>query len=318
MIEMTKMAGQARNGDAVPRSMDSLIAENQMLKGTADILKQWVQGERNEVAQERAQLQVLREANEHLVLATFGAEDQKAAAETVNQHQTVFLSMLAHELRNPIAAISVANSIMMGMQLGNPRATKMAEIIGRQTTHLQRLVDDLLDVARINTGKISLQISPIALDDVIGSAIELSEAALRRRLQQIVVELPPAPLMLAGDKVRLAQLFSNLLINAGKFSLPESKISLTATALDGMLSISVKDRGIGIAPEDQTRIFDLFAQSTDASGQSVTSGLGIGLALVKSIAQMHGGSVSVASDGLGCGSEFIVVLPRLRDGSGAR
>lgn len=304
MDEMTRMTEAAG-------STNALILENHILKGTADILKQWIQGERNEVAQERAQLQDLRKANEHLVLATFGAEDQKEAAETVNQHQTVFLSMLAHELRNPIAAISVANSIMMNMHVGNTRATRMAEIVSRQTAHLQRLVDDLLDVARINTGKISLQIATIALNDVIGRAIELSEAALANRMQQSVVELPAAPLMLAGDAVRLAQLFSNLLINAGKFSPPESTIHVTATALDGMVSVSVKDPGIGIAAEDQARIFDLFAQSTDASGLASTSGLGIGLALVRSIVQMHGGSVSVASDGLGRGSEFTVLLPLL-------
>jgi signal transduction histidine kinase len=124
-----------------------------------------------------------------------------------------------------------------------------------------------------------------------------------------VLAVPPAPLALVGDMVRLSQLFSNLLINASKFSALDSTIFITASAHEGVLSVSIKDPGSGIAVQDQERIFDLFAQGPDELGHAAAGGLGIGLALVKSIAQMHGGSVRVVSDGIGCGSEFIVQLP---------
>ena len=309
MDEMANSPEPAGGGTAGQRSKEALLTENRMLRGATVVLKSRLREQQSEVAKERALQLMLREANQHLVLATFGAEDQKAAAETANEHQAVFLSMLAHELRNPIASIAVANNVLLGVELSHPLAEKMIAIVGRQTRHLQRLVDDLLDVARINTGKISLNTTLLSLHDVIGSAMETIQPSLTQRQQGTVLTLPAAPLLFIGDMVRLSQLFSNLMINASKFSKPNSTIFITATVDDGLLSVAIKDPGHGIAPEDQLRIFDMFAQGPDAPGHAAAGGLGIGLALVKAIAHMHGGSVRVYSAGIDCGSEFIVVLP---------
>ena len=152
MDEMANTPGAASGGTPTRRNTDAFLLENRMLRGAAAVLKLRLLDEQNEVAQERAQQLLLREANQHLVLATFGAEDQKAAAETANLHQAAFLSMLAHELRNPIASIIVANTVVAGLQPLPPLAEKMNAIVGRQAGQLKRLVDDLLDMARINTG----------------------------------------------------------------------------------------------------------------------------------------------------------------------
>jgi len=311
METMTHMSRRASDAIGARRGDVSLAAENQLLKERVYALEQLLAAERNAVALSRTDRDLLREANAHLVQATFGAEDQKEAAENVSRRQKVFLSMLAHELHNPIAAISTANSFMLAAEMVSPRAEKMVGIVGRQTAHLRRLVDDLLDVARINTGKVSLKPTLLALHEVIDNAVELSMPMLLARRQNVVVDLPSAPVLLMGDMVRLSQLFSNLLINASKFSDAHLPIFVTARASEHLISVAVKDQGIGIALEDQPRIFDLFAQAEDKLGRGAASGLGIGLALVETITQLHGGSVHVTSDGLQCGSEFTVVLPLL-------
>ena len=306
---MDEMAIKPESGNMQARKVEALLSENRLLRGTIAALKTRLLAEQNEGSAERGQLMLLREANQHLVLATFGAEDGKAAAETANRRQTVFLSMLAHELRNPIASITVANSVMKGFPDVPAKVEKMVGIVGRQVGHLQRLVDDLLDASRISTGKISLQTTLLALEDVIDSAMEASQVCIEQRGQNVLLALPPEPQLLVGDMVRLTQLFSNLLINASKFSPPSTTIFLTASVHDGFLAVAIKDQGKGIAPGLQSRVFDLFAQGPDELEHAYGGGLGIGLSLVMSIAQMHGGSVRVVSDGIDCGSEFIVLLP---------
>jgi signal transduction histidine kinase len=262
-----------------------------------------------EFAEQQQQLARLREANQHLVAATFGAQDSTTAAETSNKRQTVFLSILAHELRNPMAAIAIANSVIESMNLDNPRLGKMLSITRRQANHLVRLVDDLLDASRISTGKISLQMNRILLGEVIDCAIETIEPLLTKQGQTVQIDLTPVPVVLLGDMVRLSQLFANLLSNASKFSEANATIWVTASVQNGHARIAVKDRGRGIAHEYQKKIFDLFSQGEDEREDSLSGGLGIGLSLVKTIAEMHGGSVTVQSAGVGCGSEFVVTLP---------
>lgn len=294
------------------RCIDPMRTDHRVLKKTIELLRFQLSRERDTVLRERAELQMIQEANTHLLHATFGAQDQKDMVESINSRQTVFLSMLAHELRNPIAAISVANSLMISAKTGSPKVEKMANIIGRQTMHLQRLVEDLLDVARISTGKVSLKTTQLLLHDVVNSTLELCTPMLSQRSQRVTVSMPSAPMTLDGDLVRLSQLLSNLIINASKFSMPHSMIEITAIKRDEWLSVSITDHGIGIALEDQGRIFDLFTQAKVTSEFEPTNGLGIGLALVKSIAELHGGWVMVASDGINCGSSFTVVLPLSR------
>ena len=262
-----------------------------------------------ELAEQQQQLARLREANQHLVAATFGAQDNTTAAETSNKRQTVFLSILAHELRNPMAAIAIANSVIENMNLDNPRLGKMLSITRRQASHLVRLVDDLLDASRISTGKISLQMNRISLNEVIDCAIETIEPLLTKQGQTVKIDLTPVPVVLLVDMVRLSQLFANLLSNASKFSEANTTIWVTASVQDGHARIAVRDRGRGIAQKYQKKIFDLFSQGEDEREDSLSGGLGIGLSLVKTIAEMHGGSVTVQSAGVGCGSEFVVTLP---------
>lgn len=283
--------------------------ETRALRGTIAALRARALREQQAVADERDRALLLREANQHLVLAAFEAEDSKAAAEAAIERQTVFLAMLAHELRNPMASIAVANTIMSNIDTGNKRMTKLVAIVGRQAAHLLRLIDDLLDASRISTGKISLQTSPILLGDVIAGAIDTAQPFLTQRAQTLVQSLPPHNVTMVGDPVRLAQLFSNLIVNASKFSAPGTVIVLSAQEQGEFVSVSVKDQGKGIAPEFHAHIFDLFVHGGDDLALPLTGGLGVGLSLVKTIAEMHGGSVRVISEGPGHGSEFIVCLP---------
>jgi signal transduction histidine kinase len=299
------------------RQIEILLAENRTLKGTVAVLKMRLLAEKNDVADERSQLSLLREANQHLVLATFGAQDSTSTAEAAIRRQTVFLSMLAHELRNPLASIVVASNVMKGMTGALPQIDKMVGIVGRQVAHLMRMVDDLLDASRIATGKISLQTSLVSLADVIDSALETAQPLLSRRMQNVELVLPPAPLLLLGDMVRLSQLFANLLINASKFSPPNTRIDITAGVRDGMLAVAVKDQGVGIDLQYQSHIFDLFAQGPREREHAPDGGLGIGLSLAKTIAEMHGGSVHLVSDGIDRGSEFTVLLPLPAAAAGA-
>lgn len=250
----------------------------------------------------------LREANQNLILATFGAQDRQASAEADNHAKEEFLSMLAHELRNPLAPIVMANAMIGKLLKADPLLPKLHGIIERQTRHLKRLVEDLLDASRINSGKITLQRHPVALSEIIESAIETSQPVLSSRNQQLHLEIPQEPVMVDGDIVRLAQVFSNLLINAAKFSANEAAIHITINCQSDAVKIVVKDSGVGIAAEFQPFIFDLFKQGPNTLDRA-QGGLGIGLSLVRAIVDMHDGSASVYSAGLGHGSEFTVVLP---------
>jgi signal transduction histidine kinase len=250
----------------------------------------------------------LREANEHLVLATFSAQDKQANAEASMQRQTNFLSMLAHELRNPLQPIAYANNLL-GKLVGNhPELPRLQAIIERQTIHMTRLIDDLLDASRISGGKIGLDKSTLQLADIVALAAESSQPKIEGRQQQLKIVLPSAPVYIYGDRMRLVQAFSNLLNNASKFSPEQEVIELSAQVVGKMVQISVRDHGMGIAAELQPFIFDLFTQGLQSLDRA-QGGLGIGLTLVRSLVEMHGGTVRVLSDGLGLGSTFTVLLP---------
>ena len=250
----------------------------------------------------------LREANQHLVIATVGAQDQLSSAEAASRRQEQFLAMLAHELRNPLAPIVMATQLIGKLSDSHPQLPRLHAILCRQVAHMTHLINDLLDASRISSGKILLQKQALRLADVIDSALETSQPLIDRRHQQLQCDLPPMPIWLEGDALRLAQVFSNLLINAAKFSPEYEQIRISARQQGEVVSIAVRDHGIGIAPEQQTLIFDLFKQGFQSMERS-QGGLGIGLALVRSIIELHDGSVSVQSAGLGFGSVFTVCLP---------
>ena len=251
----------------------------------------------------------LREANQNLVIASLRAQELQDQAEASVQRQTEFLSMLAHELRNPLAPIAMASQMLEKITSAHPQLPHIQQIITRQVAHMKRLLEDLLDASRISSGKINLQKAPLLLTDMIHDAVELSEPSLTKHHQQLVIDLPLQPVELNGDAVRLSQVFSNLLLNASKYSAPNKSIVLSARLLaNGTVAISVKDEGIGIAADMQPYIFDLFTQVPRTLDRS-EGGLGIGLSMVRTLVEMHDGAVQVRSKGLNCGSEFIVVLP---------
>lgn len=250
----------------------------------------------------------LREANQHLVLATFGAQDLQAKAESANHRQEEFLSMLAHELRNPLAPIAMAADLLGKIATAHPMLPKLYGIISRQVGHMAHLVDDLLDASRVSTGNITLQRRSLQLAEIIDSAVETSQPFINNRNQQLSISLSEEPIMINGDLVRLAQAFANLLINATKFTPIDGHIDISVEVLTDTVKVSVKDNGVGIAPDIQAFIFDLFTQGPHSLDRS-QGGLGIGLSLVRTVVKMHGGTVSVYSEGLGFGSEFIVELP---------
>jgi signal transduction histidine kinase len=250
----------------------------------------------------------LREANEHLVLATFSAQDKQASAEASMQRQTNFLSMLAHELRNPLQPIAYATTLLGKLAGDNPELPRLQAIIERQLSHMTRLIDDLLDASRISSGKIGLDKSTLLLADIVALAVETSQPQISLRQQQLKIVLPPEPIHVYGDRMRLAQAFSNLFNNASKFSPEYEVIVLSVQVVGKMVQLAVRDHGMGIVSELQPFIFDLFTQGLQSLDRA-QGGLGIGLTLVRSLVEMHGGTVRVHSDGIGLGSTFTVLLP---------
>lgn len=256
------------------------------------------------------QLPRLREANEHLVLATLGAQELQEQAEITNRKQAEFMSMLAHELRTPLQPVAIANGMIGLLGDAHPDLPRLHGVIQRQVTHMARLVDDLLDIGRIRVGKMAVEPCRTTLPEILGSALETARPMLDQRGQQVNTALPDEPVPMMGDVGRLVQLFTNLLVNASKFTPDGGAVTISAKLRGAMIDIHVADNGAGIAPDLQGRVFALYAQGAPHQASS-RGGLGIGLALVRAIAEMHGGTVSVQSAGLGQGSQFTVSLPVL-------
>jgi signal transduction histidine kinase len=219
-----------------------------------------------------------------------------------------FIATLAHELRNPMAPIRNALEIMR-LSGDSPHAVTPARVLlERQLNIMIRLIDDLLDVSRISRGKLRLNMETLTLADVLDAALEQSRPNLDRARQELTLDVPVEPIYLEGDRVRLAQVLTNLLNNAAKFSEPGGNVRLVAVKEKDKVIIRVKDSGMGIAPEMLDRVFDPFTQ-VDRSIHRTQGGLGIGLNLVKTLIQMHGGTVKASSKGIGRGAEFTVSLP---------
>lgn len=256
-------------------------------------------------------LNQLREANQHLVIASMDAQTQQEHAEVIQVRQQVFLSMLSHELRNPLAPILLATELLGKLTRAHPELPELHAILRRQSLQLSHLVDDLLDASRIQSGKINLNKRILPLSEIVDLALETSRPWIEKRFQQLELDLPQFEVLLEGDLVRLAQVFSNLLINASKFSPEFELIKITARRRGERINIAVLDHGIGIADDEQESIFDLFSQKFHGIDRS-QGGLGIGLSVVRTVLEMHGGSVDMKSDGIGLGCEFSVSLPIYR------
>jgi signal transduction histidine kinase/DNA-binding response OmpR family regulator len=225
-----------------------------------------------------------------------------------DQRKNEFLATLSHELRNPLAPIRTALHAMHLSDLWPAEARELREMIERQIERMSHLVDDLLDVARITQGKIHLRKEKVELGAKIMRALETCRPAIEEAHHQLCVSLPKEEIWVEGDRVRLQQIFENLLINAGKYTRPGGRIDVSVRAEQGEAVVRIRDTGVGIAPEMLPQIWEMFAQAENSSDQA-QNGLGIGLSLAKQLVHLHAGRVEAASEGLGKGSEFTVRLP---------
>ncbi|WP_439624898.1 PAS domain S-box protein [Gemmata sp.] len=247
-----------------------------------------------------------------LIGAYLDVTDQKEAEDALREadrKKDDFIALLAHELRNPLAPIR--NGLQV-LRLSDDRAARdrAQKMMDRQLAHMVRMIDDLLDVSRIGRHKMELRRTRVALADVVSSAVETARPGIEEAGHELVVSLPPRPVLLDADLTRLSQVLSNLLTNSAKYTERGGRIWLAAEPRAGAVAVTVRDTGIGIPAEALPRVFDMFSQ-VDRSTERSTGGLGIGLALVKGLVEMHGGTVAARSEGQGRGSEFTVTLPAL-------
>ena len=231
------------------------------------------------------------------------------ALREADRRKNEFIAILAHELRNPLAPIRNATEIMR-MSRDEATLTRCRDLIERQVEYLTRLVDDLLDITRISHGRIELNVMPLDVADIVARAIETSRTLIHARRHALAVNLPPEPVCVAGDPIRLAQVLSNLLHNAAKFTEPGGHIQLSVEEDGDEVVLRVGDTGIGISPAMLDPIFEMFVQA-DSSRNNALGGLGIGLSFARQLVTLHGGTLAATSAGEGHGSEFTVRLPRI-------
>src|SRR4051812_44916482 len=262
---------------------------------------------------------VLQRANTELEQANRTLQSEIAertrveqALKAADRHKDEFLAMLAHELRNPLAPILNAVQLIRKKPLSDPQLLWSRDLIERQLGHLTRLVDDLLDVSRITRGKINLSRETVEVADLVARAVETVQPLIVERGHRLTLDVARDSIRVYGDPLRLTQAVGNVLSNAAKYTDNGGHIGLTARLVDGDVEIRVRDTGIGIPTDLQPMIFDMFTQLNHQTGRT-QSGLGIGLALVRKLLEMHGGTVSAFSEGNGRGSEFLITLPVIPD-----
>ena len=232
----------------------------------------------------------------------------EASLRDADERKDVFLASLSHELRNPLAPIRNAAQILAQPHLSESQLKLCQATIARQTAHMSALLDDLLDISRITHGKLVLRRSEVALRDVVSAACEMMQPAMQTRQHELAVVLPSSDLVLYADGPRLTQVLSNLLSNAAHFTPPRGRITLKAKVAENALEFSVQDSGVGLSPDMFPKLFQMFAQLEPAP-ELASPGLGIGLALARTIARLHDGDIEAHSAGRGLGSTFVVTLP---------
>ncbi|HEY6451143.1 MAG TPA: ATP-binding protein [Steroidobacteraceae bacterium] len=252
----------------------------------------------------------LRLAKHHAVLAE-AAEYVRQVNDRLREadkRKDEFLATLAHELRNPLAPIRAAAYVLKKLDIPDERLVQAREMIERQTAHMTRLIDDLLEMSRITQGKFELQRHTESLAGLIAGVAEGAQSVMEARQHEFLVHLPEDPLLIEADAVRMAQAIFNVIENAAKYTAPGGHVVLQATREGDHALIAIRDDGIGIAPDMATRIFEMFVQ-VESGGRHSQGGLGIGLPLSRRLIEMHGGTIGVSSLGLGQGSEFTIRLP---------
>jgi len=252
-----------------------------------------------------------RVLGERLIGVTMDVTERRRmedALRQMDQRKDDFLAVLGHELRNPLGAIIAAATLLERSGPPDPKLMRARETIKRQATQITKIVDDLMDIGRINTGKLRLTRKEVGLKAIVGQAVEACTPAITARGHALNVSVPGDDVTISGDETRLVQAVSNLLNNAAKYMDDGGRIDLSAAVEDGIAVVRVRDAGIGLAREMLDVIFQRFVQ-VGSSRYAAEGGLGLGLSLVKAIAELHGGRVEARSDGIGMGSEFIMRLP---------
>jgi signal transduction histidine kinase len=250
------------------------------------------------------------ELEERVAERTAALEATTHQLQEANHRKDEFLAMLAHELRNPLAPIRTAVQLLRLKELTEPHRRRARDVIERQVEHLVNLIDDLLDVSRITRGMITLQLEPVLVGAIVARAVETARPAIDSHRHSLELDLPDELISVEGDKTRLVQVIANILHNAAKFMDPGGRIRLRVWREGQNAVIQISDTGIGIAPELLPTIFELFTQ-VHSKSERAQGGLGIGLALVRRLTEMHGGSVTAESEGPGRGATFNVRLPML-------
>jgi PAS domain S-box-containing protein len=256
----------------------------------------------------------LRSANEELTVLNEELQDRIAeleAAQAADRQKTEFLAILSHELRNPLAAVMNAAHVIRRQAPRDPVIGRASHAVERQVGHLARLLEDLLDVARIQQGKLELRREPVDLAVAVAEAVEANRHLIQSGRHRLSVAVPERELTVAADPIRLVQVFGNLLNNAAKYTDAGGEISVMGQLQDGEAVVHIRDSGLGIAPELLPKIFTLFTQA-DSSLVRSRGGLGVGLTLVRQLVELHGGRVTARSEGIGLGSEFTVHLPLIQ------
>lgn len=289
-------------------TMEQLVSEYRALRSS--VLRLWGDSNKSPLPSDTQDMIRFNEAIDNLLAASVFSFSQQArqAAETEQRRRDQFLAMLAHELRNPLAPISAAATLLKLTKVDDTIVSNASNIIERQVSHMVELVDDLLDVSRLTRGLIELKQELVDIRRIIADAVEQVAPQMRARRHQLTVAELPETVTVFGDSKRLVQVLTNLLSNAAKYSPEHSHIRLMCELLDEQVVLTVEDNGIGMSAEFVPHVFDLFAQAERTSDRS-SGGLGLGLALVKSLVELHGGKVTCTSLGLGKGSVFTVYLP---------
>ncbi|HEV8630876.1 MAG TPA: HAMP domain-containing sensor histidine kinase, partial [Thermoanaerobaculia bacterium] len=240
-------------------------------------------------------------------------KEMEQALRHADRRKDEFLATLSHELRNPLAPMGYALDLLHEAGNDAPTIERARTMMERQLIHLVRLVDDLLDISRVTAGKLQLERGAVALSTIVDSAVESSQPQIEAGGQHLEVELPLEPLVVDGDTTRLSQVLTNLLNNAARYTPRGGSIRLAAERRGDEVALWVRDTGIGLAPGQAERIFDLFVQGREAAQSQ--RGLGVGLALARALVELHGGRIAASSDGPGLGAEILVHLPLLATGS---
>jgi signal transduction histidine kinase len=266
-----------------------------------------------QLAQRKLQTPVeeLEQQNREMLLTLEQLQLRQAELERADERKDEFLAMLAHELRNPLSAIGTALELLKRKRdAGATDVQRLTGLLSRQTEQLARLVNDLLDMSRVTRGKIELNREPIALADLIDQALEMTQGAVAAKAHRVEYQRPAADVWIKADRVRFRQILSNLLHNAVRYTPERGVLRIVTRSDDDFVQVAVQDNGIGISADMLPRVFDLFAQADTGLGRN-DAGLGIGLTLVQRLVAAHGGTVTAASEGLGQGSTFTVMVPRL-------